>query len=43
MFKDTEECIQKNDRLRSMIPNEARAFMVAETAFIMNETIEAIN
>ena len=43
MLEETEECIKKNDRLRTMVPDQARSFMVAETAFILNETLDAIS
>ena len=43
MLDDTEECIQKNEKLRTIIPFEARTFMTVESAFIIHETIEAID
>ena len=42
-MKDTDECLKKNDALRAMIPFEARSFMTVETAFLLKETIDAIN
>lgn len=43
ILKETDDCIEKNNALRAMIPFEARSFMTVETAFLLKETIDAIN
>ena len=43
LIKETKECIKKQDNLRSMIPEEPRQFMTVEKAFILKESMDAID
>ena len=42
MLEATNECIRKYNNVRSMIPSEHRHFMTTEKAFMLKETIDAI-
>ena len=43
LIRETKECIRKQDNLRSMIPEEPRQFMTVEKAFILKESMDAID